>query len=55
MKKRASELKVGDKTEWYTILKVERDGNKVVAKVRFNDGGTGERVWDDPNTEVPVS
>lgn len=45
---------MGDKTEWYSVLKTERKGKQIIAEVRFTDGGTGQRIWDDPNTLIQV-
>lgn len=52
--KKVSDLIAGDSTEWYKVISVLIRGNKVIAQVRFNDGGTGERIWDDVNTLVQV-
>jgi len=52
--KKVSDLVAGDTTEWYQVISVAMKNGKVVAQVRFNDGGTGERVWDDVNTLIEV-
>ena len=52
--KKAKELCKGDVTEWYSVLEVNRHGNHVIAKVQHNDGGISERVWENPETEVPL-
>ena len=52
MKKRVSELKSNDNTPWYTIIKVEKKDGKIIAEIRYNDGGTAVRIWDDPNSII---
>lgn len=54
MEKAAKDLKAGDTTPWYRILKVRKEGDKIVADIRHNDGGTDTRMWDNPDTMVTV-
>ncbi len=54
MEKYAKELQAGDKTDHYEVLSVSMEDGKVVATVRFNDGGEDRRVWDEPNTILTV-
>lgn len=51
MKKRAIELKAGDRTPWYLIIADAEqgtmdDGPCVVVMVEWEDGGRGPRVFD---------
>ena len=53
---RVTGVKAGDVTPWYTITGVAHtfpDGS-VVIPVTFNDGGDGERTFDDPSTPITV-
>lgn len=60
MKKRPIELKAGDRTAWYTVVEdAERgtldDGPCILAKVQWDDGGIGFRVWKpDPTITIEV-
>lgn len=54
MIKKAKELKKGDVTEWYTILEVRVTPTKVIATIRYNDGGDSQRVWDDPEATITI-
>lgn len=53
--KYAKDLVAGDTTESYEVISVTRDGDKVVAEVRYVDGGTSTRVWDNPDTILTVT
>lgn len=48
------DLKPGDKTEWYTVLQVSVTDGKVAVEVQFKDGGTGTRVWDNPEHYLAI-
>lgn len=54
MTKKAKDLKKNDVTEWYTVLEVRVTSTKVIAIIRYNDGGDSQRVWDNPDTLVEV-
>ncbi len=54
MDKRAKDLVAGDTTESYEVLSVRTEDGKVFADVKFNDGGTSTRVWDEGNTILTV-
>lgn len=49
---KAKDLKAGDNTPWYKILKVSRDRNQVVIEVQYQDGGLGRRVFENPDKLV---
>ncbi len=52
--KYVKDLVAGDTTESYEVLSVARDGDSVVAEVRYVDGGTSTRVWDNPDIILTV-
>lgn len=52
--KRAGDLQSGDRTPWYVIVTTVREGRVLTATVRWLDGSMSERIWDDPEHEVPV-
>lgn len=54
MKKFVKDLKSGDQTDWYKVKMVMVEANQVKASVDFNDGGSGIRVWDDPNLVIQI-
>jgi hypothetical protein len=41
-------------TYWTAMANAQKVGASVHLIVRFADGGSGERVWDDPNVEITV-
>ncbi len=57
MKKKIKDLQAGDCTYWYQVIKIEKTEQMIKAHVCYNDGGTGERVWEskDFNIEVEVN
>jgi hypothetical protein len=52
--KKVSDLKPGDMTPWYKVLSLQKINQELVVDVRFNDGGTSKRSFDDLNQEVPT-
>lgn len=38
----------------YTVVSAEPTDEGVLAVVEYIDGGLGRRVWDDPETDVPL-
>ena len=54
-KKKISELVSGDLTPWYKIISIAVKNGKANATVLFNDGGIGQREWDDVNRMIELS
>jgi len=52
--KRVADLAASDTTAWYQVISITTKNGKVIAQVRFKDGGMSERVWDNANTMVKV-
>ncbi len=59
MKKLVSDLGIGDKTKWWQVIGEpwettdDKERVMIVVPVRFNDGGTDERLFT-PATELEV-